>query len=83
MWLNKFGIPAVIFWGFSLFPLLPRPQAKIMTCVGKAIQLPLVADPSKEEVAKWHKAYCDALVAVFENNKEAAGLSKEATLSIL
>jgi len=82
LWLNKFGIPAVVFCGFP-FPLLPRPQAKIMTCVGKAIQLPLIADPSKEEVAKWHQAYCDALVAVFEEHKEAAGLSKEAKLNIL
>jgi len=83
LWLNKFGIPAVMFWGFPLFPLLPRPQTELMTCVGKAIQLPLIADPSKEDVSKWHKVYCDALVAVFEENKMAAGLSKEAKLDIL
>lgn len=83
LWLNKFGIPAVAFFGFLGMPLLPRPQAKIMTCVGKAIQLPLIADPSKDEVAKWHQAYCDALVALFDEHKEAAGLEKTAKLSIL
>mmetsp|Transcript_55862 Transcript_55862/g.155754 ORF Transcript_55862/g.155754 Transcript_55862/m.155754 type:complete len:373 (+) Transcript_55862:98-1216(+) len=82
LWLNKFGVPAVIFFGFPWLPLLPRPQAELTTCVGKAIQMPRIAEPSKEDVEKWHRAYCDALEAVFHENKEAAGLPKSATLDV-
>jgi len=82
LWLNKFGIPAVIVFGWPLFPLLPIPNTKIYTYVGKAIQLPKIENPSKEEVAKWHGAYLDGLTKVFEENKKAAGLPDTAKLEI-
>lgn len=81
LWLNKFGIPAVAFFGLPFLPILPRPQAKIVTCVGKAIELPRILAPSKEDVAKWHQVYCEALETVFEENNYV-GLPKASKLDI-
>jgi len=82
LWLNKFGIPAVVIFGFPLFPLFPRPQARLVTYIGKAIEFPLIAEPTKEQVKEWHKVYVDALVQVFEQNKREAGLPESAKLEI-
>lgn len=82
LWLNKFGIPAIVPVGFLGVPFLPLPAPKILTYVGKAIQLPKIAEPSKDDVAKWHKTYCEALVALFEANKKEAGLPDSAKLEI-
>eukprot|EP00747_Dinoflagellata_sp_TGD_P184911 gnl/TRDRNA2_/TRDRNA2_41015_c0_seq1.p1 gnl/TRDRNA2_/TRDRNA2_41015_c0~~gnl/TRDRNA2_/TRDRNA2_41015_c0_seq1.p1 ORF type:complete len:397 (-),score=54.55 gnl/TRDRNA2_/TRDRNA2_41015_c0_seq1:49-1161(-) len=82
LWLNKFGIPAVIFWGLSWCPILPRPDIKLITVIGKAVELPRITDPQKADVEKWHGVYCDALVALFEQHKIGAGLSKDAKLEL-
>lgn len=83
LWLNKFGIPAVVIFGFPWIPVLPRRQAKIQSYVGKALQLPKIENPSKEDVAKWHGAYIDALQKVFEDNKKEVGLPDTARLEIM
>mmetsp|Transcript_30543 Transcript_30543/g.65797 ORF Transcript_30543/g.65797 Transcript_30543/m.65797 type:complete len:363 (-) Transcript_30543:199-1287(-) len=82
MWLNKFGIPAVIMFGFPFCPLLPRPEAQIMTVVGKAIEFPKIETPTSEDVTKWHKTYMDALDKLFEDNKKAAGLPASKKLEV-
>lgn len=82
LWLNTFGMPAVVIFGHPLMPLMPRRDAKIITYVGKAIQLPKIENPSKEEVQKWHTTYLEALENVFEENKKAAGLADSAKLEI-
>eukprot|EP00913_Durusdinium_trenchii_P013227 g12415.t1 len=38
LWLNRFKIPAVAFFGNPIVPWLPRSQARIFTVVGEAIQ---------------------------------------------
>jgi 2-acylglycerol O-acyltransferase 2 len=83
LWLNKFGIPAVAMFGWPFCPIMPRPEARILTYVGKALELPKIAEPSREDVAKWHAKYCDALVEVFEKNKKGAGLPASAKLEIM
>jgi 2-acylglycerol O-acyltransferase 2 len=82
LWLNGFGIPAVVMFGFPLFPLFPRPQAKLMTYIGKAIEFPRIGNPSPEDVKKWHQVYIDALIKVFEENKAEAGVAASARLEI-
>jgi len=83
LWLNKFGIPAAVFFGFPLLPILPRCAAKISTYVGQAIEMPKIPNPSPEEVAKWHAIYCEQLVELFEKYKLAEGLSASEKLEIL
>ena len=34
--------------------MLPRPEARILTYVGKAMEFPKIDEPSREDVAKWH-----------------------------
>jgi 2-acylglycerol O-acyltransferase 2 len=83
LWLNKFGIPAVAMFGWPVCPMLPRPEARILTYVGKAMEFPKIDEPSREDVGKWHAKYCDALVELFEKNKKDAGLSASAKLEIM
>jgi len=83
LWLNKFGIPGVIFFGLPWLPLLPRCNAEYYTYVGKAIQLPQIPQPSSKDIEHWHTEYLRGLQEVFEENKQSAGLDASAKLKIL
>lgn len=83
LWLNKFGIPGVVFFGLPWLPLLPRCDAEYYTYVGKAIQLPQISKPSSHDVEYWHGEYLKGLQDVFEQNKIAVGLDASAKLKIL
>ena len=78
-WLNKFQIPgAFLFVGCCpLLPFMPLTKPKLLTYVGKAIQLPTIANPSREDIETWHKVYCEALVCLFDTNKNDAGVSAD------
>lgn len=82
LWLNNFGIPAVLMFGFPLFPLFPRPQARLLTYIGKAVEFPHIPEPSQDDVKKWHQVYMDALTTLFEENKKEAGLPESTHLEI-
>lgn len=82
LWLNRFGIPAVLVYGCPWLPLMPRKNCTCLTYVGAPLQFPKIAEPSKEEVQKWHATYCDALEKLFEDNKKEAGLPADAKLQI-
>eukprot|EP00440_Ansanella_granifera_P017008 gb/GFBE01018477.1/.p1 GENE.gb/GFBE01018477.1/~~gb/GFBE01018477.1/.p1 ORF type:complete len:364 (+),score=58.36 gb/GFBE01018477.1/:1-1092(+) len=73
MKVSEHNIPMVVFWGWRFFPLFPRPQAKLVTYVGPAIDFPLIKEPSKEDVDKWHAVYLDGLKDVFYKNRKEAG----------
>jgi len=73
LWLNKFDIPAVAFFGEAWMPLMPRRTARIMTYVGEPLALPKVAEPTAAQIEEWHSKYVAALTDVFESNKVAAG----------
>jgi hypothetical protein len=70
--LNRRGIPAVFFWGYPLFPVLPKNSVEMLVVIGTPIILPRIEEPSKEEVKQWHDKYVAALVKLFEHHKEAA-----------
>jgi len=82
LWLNQFGVPAVVMFGFPFFPLFPRPQARLLTFIGKAIEFPKIEEPSQEDVKKWHQVYIDGLTSLFEQHKKEAGLPESARLEI-
>ncbi|CAJ1357432.1 unnamed protein product [Effrenium voratum] len=72
-WLNRKGIPTVIFWGLPWCPLLPRRDLQLLTFVGPAVELPKIPNPRQEEVDHWHGKYLDALVELFNKHKAEAG----------
>lgn len=76
------NIPAIAFVGWPLLPCLPRPQSRILSYVGAPVELPQIAEPSKDDIDKWHAEYLQALTAVFEANKAEAGFP-DAVLEIL
>jgi len=70
LWLNSFGIPSIFPFGLWFFPVLPkRDEMGIHTVVGAPLQLPAIAQPTKEDVDKWHHQYCVLLKALFDKHK--------------
>jgi len=84
MRLCAWKVPAVLFWGAALMPFMPRRDVDLATVVGPPLCLPRIEQPTAEQVAHWHDAYCAALQGLFEKHKgqyAAAGLA--ATLTLL
>ncbi|KAJ8605216.1 hypothetical protein CTAYLR_000456 [Chrysophaeum taylorii] len=73
LWLNRFKIPGVAFFGHPVAPLLPRRGGELITVVGDPIVLPTIPNPTSADVDKWHATYVDALRKLFEANKSRAG----------
>ncbi|CAE7265807.1 DGA1, partial [Symbiodinium pilosum] len=73
LWLVKtFGFVVPVFWGKSFFPLLPR-GGGLNTVYGRALQLPMISDPTLEDLVHWHGIYVDALHALFNEYKHQFG----------
>lgn len=73
LWLNKFGIPAVAFFGNPMCPMLPRRGVKLVTVVGCPLVLPTIAKPTEADVDEWHGKYVEALRATFDKHKSQVG----------
>ena len=73
MALNRFKLPAIAVFGDPLFPLFPRPDTRIHTFVGGALELPHLLEPTDSQVDLWHTRYIEALQALFDSKKAAAG----------
>lgn len=43
------------------------------TVLGEPLQLPLIAEPTNEEVAYWHGKYMQSLTALFDRHKARFG----------
>jgi len=75
LWLNKFKFPGTIFYG--KYGWLPRSDLEIVTVIGKALDFPVIENPSKEEVNKYHQIYVDKLKELYERHKVKYGASNE------
>ena len=74
LWLVKrFGFVLPVFCGCALCPLLPRADVELHTVFGKAIQLPRIEDPTREDVEKHHMIYIAALRKLYDEHKEQFG----------
>eukprot|EP00448_Togula_jolla_P030084 CAMPEP_0170640384 /NCGR_PEP_ID=MMETSP0224-20130122/40196_1 /TAXON_ID=285029 /ORGANISM="Togula jolla, Strain CCCM 725" /LENGTH=393 /DNA_ID=CAMNT_0010970887 /DNA_START=12 /DNA_END=1194 /DNA_ORIENTATION=+ len=73
MRLSEYNIPMVLFFGWPLFPILPMTNARIVTYVGKAIDLPHIPTPTPEEVDQWHTKYMESLKELFVAKRTEAG----------
>jgi 2-acylglycerol O-acyltransferase 2 len=68
--LNSFGIPGMVAFGSWFCPLLPkRSKYGLYVVCGDALRLPMIENPTREQVKMWHDKYIAALVKVFEDNK--------------
>jgi len=75
MWLVKrFGFVLPIFWGKTFFPLLPR-GGGLNTIYGRVIQLPVIQEPTTEDLVKWHALYVQELKSMFDEYKGKFGFS--------
>lgn len=71
--LNDFGFPGVAFFGDWRLPIFPKTSARIVTVIGKGLDLPKLDSLTKEDIFKWHAIYVKALKELFESQKVAAG----------
>jgi len=63
----------VAFFGWWLCPIFPMCNADVHTVIGTGIDLPKIEAPSKEDVAKWHQVYVEALTTLFDKHKASFG----------
>jgi len=63
--LNNFNIPAVLPFGWPLFPLFPRRGVDMVTVIGPPVHMPHIKNPSKEELKKHHARYVAAVEELY------------------
>ena len=76
LWVQKhFGFIIPIFWGpyGMVMPWLPRSDVALHTVLGAPLQLPHIAEPTTEQVSKYHQLYIDALTQLFDTHKTRFG----------
>jgi hypothetical protein len=73
--LNKIKLPGTIFYSKYLF--FPNSDIDLFTVIGKPVHLPLIVNPTPEEVDNYHKIYIDALLEVYNRYKTKYGASEE------
>ena len=71
LWLNKFKVPATVFYG--KYGLLPDDDIDMRVVVGEPLKLPLIPNPSAEDVSKHHARYVEALRGLFNRHKRVVG----------
>jgi len=72
--LKTFGAILPVFWGpYWWCFLLPARGVPLHTVAAAPVQLPRIPEPTKEDVAKWHAAYVDAVRAIYDTYKERFG----------
>lgn len=75
LWLNKFKIPGTLFYGDYF--ILPRHNLEIVTVVGKGIELPVIENPSNEQIDKYHELYMTKLKELFDKYKDRFGQTSD------
>jgi hypothetical protein len=75
--LNKIKFPGCIFYGRCGF--LPRDDIDICCVVGKAMRLPVIAEPSEADIEKYHKLYLDELSSLYQRYCKKYGGSEKLT----
>jgi len=75
LWLNKLKIPGTLFYG--KYGWLPRTDVELITVIGKGIELPVIENPSNEQIDYYHSLYIEKLQEVFNKHKEKYGFNGE------
>ena len=69
-WLNAQGLPGIVPFGWPMLPVVPNPASRLHVWVSEPLHLPLIANPTKEQVAEWHAKYVDLLKDLHARHKE-------------
>lgn len=77
---RKLQVSLTFFWGKFFLPI-PRDE-KILYVVGKPLGLPNIAEPTQEDIDKWHGEYCEEVRKLFEMYKEKVPMYKHKKLFI-
>lgn len=78
---RKIGVTLTVFWGRWGLPL-PRPT-KLVMARGKPIDIPHIPEPTQEDIDKYHKMYCAALLELFDKYKHKNPDYANKTLNII
>jgi len=62
--INKFKLPSALFYS-KYGGILPNPFLSIYLVIGKAIDIPHISKPSKEDINKYHKIYMQSVRDLF------------------
>ncbi|GMI40111.1 hypothetical protein TeGR_g4593 [Tetraparma gracilis] len=80
---KKLGFLPMLYFGRGGIPLgIPNPPNRITVTVGEPISVPLIEEPTQEDIDRVHKQFVEGMVKTFEDNKVKAGYEKR-TLVIL
>lgn len=82
LWLNKYKIPTVFFYGAWWCFFLPLGDVELTTVIGQPIQLPQVDSPTDQQVDEYHKIYISSVQTLFEKYKTKYATNPNAKLEI-
>ena len=68
---RRLKLSFTMFWGKWGLPI-PRDD-KLLYVAGKAIDIPKIAEPTQEDIDKYHQKYVDEVVRIFNQYKGQAG----------
>ena len=74
------GVALTYFWGKWLLPI-PRDDA-LLYARGKPLGMPHIAEPTQEDIDKWHGKYCKEVERLFNTYKERVPQYKHKKLYI-
>ena len=77
---RKMQVSVTYFWGKWNLPI-PRDD-KLLYVRGKPMGLPHIAEPSDEDVNKWHTKYCEEVTRLYMENRERLPAYKHKKLYI-
>lgn len=69
---RKLGVALVMPYGPLSIPFLPF-RTPVQLVVGTPLEIPRIAEPSREEVERHHQRYVKEVESLFERHKEKAG----------
>jgi hypothetical protein len=72
---RKLGFLPMIFFGLGGIPFAQPKPSPLTVVIGKPIKLPKIEKPSVEDIGKYHQIFLDEMRRVFEENKDANGMS--------
>ena len=79
-----FALPLVSGRGYFTYSwgILPH-RRPIVTVVGCPLILPKIEKPTQEDVDKWHKKYCEALMELYHENKSVYDVMPKSSARIV
>lgn len=82
MMLNELKVPGVAFFGRLECFFLPQDDVDVITVVGKPLEMPTIAHPTREDIAKFHAQYVSSLQKLFDKYKKKYAVNPDAKLEI-